>query len=83
MEIKSVAVIGSGVMGSGIAGQIANAGYNVMLLDIVPKDAADRSALAKGAIERMLKTDPAPLMTKSAAKLITPGNTEDDFDKLK
>jgi 3-hydroxyacyl-CoA dehydrogenase len=83
MEIKSVAVIGSGVMGSGIAGQIANAGYKVMLLDIVPKDAADRSALARGAIERMLKTDPAPLMTKSAAKLITPGNTEDDFDTLK
>jgi 3-hydroxyacyl-CoA dehydrogenase len=83
MEIKSVAVIGSGVMGSGIAGQIANAGYKVMLLDIVPKDAGDRSALAKGAIERMLKTDPAPLMTSAAAKLITPGNTEDDFDKLR
>jgi 3-hydroxyacyl-CoA dehydrogenase len=83
MEIKTVAVIGSGVMGSGIAAHVANAGYPVRLLDIVPKDAGDRSILAKTAIERMLKTEPAPLMTKAAAKLITPGNTEDDFDALK
>lgn len=52
MEIKKVAVIGAGVMGSGIAAQIANAGTEVLLLDIVPKDAADRDILAKSAIEK-------------------------------
>ncbi len=83
MIISKVAVIGSGVMGSGIAAQVANAGIPVVLLDIVPKDAKDRSALAKGAIEKMLKADPAPLMRKSNAKLITPGNLEDDLDLLK
>ena len=58
-EIQKVCVIGSGVMGSGIAAQVANAGHDVLLLDIVPKDADDRNQLAKGAIAKMLKTDPA------------------------
>lgn len=82
MTIQKVAVIGSGVMGSGIAAQIANAGIPVVLLDIVPKDAADRSMLAKGAIAKMLKADPAPFMSTRAAKLITPGNMEDDLNLL-
>ncbi len=83
MAIQKVAVLGSGVMGSGIAAQIANAGIPVVLLDIVPKDAADRNVIAKGAIEKMLKADPAPFMSKRNAKLITPGNLEDDLDLLK
>jgi 3-hydroxyacyl-CoA dehydrogenase len=83
MAIAKVGVIGSGVMGSGIAAQVANAGVPVVLLDIVPKDAKDRSMLAKGAIDRLLKTDPAPLMSARNAKLITPGNLEDDLDLLK
>lgn len=83
MTIKKVAVIGSGVMGSGIAAQIANAGVPVVLLDIVPKDAADRSMLAKGAIAKMLKADPAPFMSSRNAKLITPGNMEDDLELLR
>ncbi|MCW5774697.1 MAG: 3-hydroxyacyl-CoA dehydrogenase, partial [Rhodospirillaceae bacterium] len=83
MDIKKAAVIGAGVMGSGIAAHIANAGVPVMLLDIVPKGANDRSAVAKGAIERMLKTDPAPFMGRDAAKLVTPGNLEDDLGALK
>ena len=82
-EIKKVAVIGSGVMGSGIAAQVANAGYPVVLLDIVPKDAKDRSMIAKGAIEKLLKTDPAPFMRARNAKLITPGNLEDNLEMLK
>lgn len=82
-KIKKVAVIGSGVMGSGIAAHIANSGTQVVLLDIVPKDAgSDRSKLAKGAIERMLKADPAPLTHKRKAKLITPGNIEDDISLI-
>ena len=82
MEIKSAAVIGAGVMGSGIAAHIANAGIPVLLLDIVPKGANDRSAIAKGAIDKMLKTEPAPFMTKRAAARVTPGNIEDDLAKL-
>ncbi|WP_374630585.1 3-hydroxyacyl-CoA dehydrogenase/enoyl-CoA hydratase family protein [Ferrovibrio sp.] len=81
-EIKKVAVIGSGVMGSGIAAHVANAGIPVLLLDIVPNGANDRSMLAKGAIEKMLKTKPAPFMHARVAKLVTPGNIEDDLAKL-
>jgi 3-hydroxyacyl-CoA dehydrogenase len=81
-DIKKVAVIGSGVMGSGIAAQIANAGVSVLLLDIVPKDAEDKNMLARGAVARMLKTDPAPFMHKRNAKLIECGNIDDDMDKL-
>ncbi|MHB1060183.1 MAG: 3-hydroxyacyl-CoA dehydrogenase NAD-binding domain-containing protein, partial [Rhodanobacter sp.] len=80
--IAKAAVIGAGVMGSGIAAHIANAGIPVLLLDIVPKDTTDRSAIAKGAIERLLKTDPAPLMDRRNAALITPGNIEDDLGAL-
>ncbi len=79
MPIEKVAVIGSGVMGSGIAAQIANAGVPVVLLDIKLKDGPD---LAKAAIDKMLKTDPAPLMSKRNAKLITPGNLDDNLALL-
>lgn len=83
MDIKRAAVIGAGVMGSGIAAHIANAGIPVVLLDIVPKNATDRSVIAKGAIDKMMKADPAPFMTKATAKLVTPGNLEDDLELLK
>ena len=81
-EIRKVAVIGAGVMGAGIAAHVANAGVPVLLLDIVPPNASNRNAIAEGAIERMLKADPAPFMAKAAARLVTPGNTEDDLGKL-
>ncbi len=80
--IAKVCVIGSGVMGSGIAAQVANAGYPALLLDIVPPNATDRSVLAKTAVEKLLKAEPAPLMSKSAAKLIEVGNIEDDLKRL-
>ena len=79
-EIRKVGVLGAGVMGSGIAAQVANAGIPVVLLDIVPDGADDRSALAAGAIARMAKARPAPLMDPSNAKLITLGNIEDHLD---
>ncbi|MSO69906.1 MAG: 3-hydroxyacyl-CoA dehydrogenase/enoyl-CoA hydratase family protein [Alphaproteobacteria bacterium] len=81
-EINKVAVIGAGVMGAAIAAHIANAGHEVMLLDIVP-ESGRRNALAEGAVERMLKTDPAPFMAKSFAKRIVCGNLEDDLKRLK
>ncbi len=82
VEIKKAAVIGAGVMGAGIAAHIANAGIPVILLDIVPKDSANRNVIAEGAIKKMLKTDPAPFMGKGVAKRVTPGNIEDHMDWL-
>jgi len=81
-DIRKVGVLGSGVMGSGIAAHVANAGVPVVLLDIVPEGDNDRNALAAGAIARMVQTKPAPLMDPTHAKLITPGNLEDDLGLL-
>ncbi len=82
MAIHKAAVIGAGVMGSGIAAQIANAGVPVLLLDMPATNGGDRSALAKDAIQKMLKTEPAAFMHKAAAKLVEAGNTEDDLAAL-
>ena len=77
--IFRVAVIGSGVMGAGIAAQCANAGCDVLLLDVVPEEAVDRDCLARIAKEKMHKSDPEMLMKRSFADRITPGNLEDDL----
>jgi 3-hydroxyacyl-CoA dehydrogenase len=82
MNIENIAVIGAGVMGSAIAAQAANAGVPVLLLDIVPKDAADRNAIAANAVKKLLETDPPPLMHPKNARLIAPGNIEDHRDRL-
>lgn len=79
MSIRKIAVIGSGVMGSGIAAQVANAGFPVVLLDIK----LEGRNLAAEAVEKMLKADPAPFMSKGNVKLITTGNLDDDLDLLK
>lgn len=81
-KIKKAAVIGSGVMGSGIAAHLANAGVEVVLLDIVPEGAKNRNEVAEKALKKMAKTDPAPLMHKRFAKRITPGNIEDHLEWL-
>ena len=81
-KINAVAVIGSGVMGSGIAAQVANAGHKVLLLDIVPDGAENRNVIAETAVAKMKKADPAPFMSKRAAKLVETGNIEDDLEKL-
>lgn len=80
-SVKKVCVIGAGTMGAGIAAQVANAGIPVLLLDIV-RDPDDRNAVAAGAVAKMLKTDPAPFMSKAAAKLVETGNIEDDLAKI-
>ncbi len=81
-KISKVAVIGAGVMGCGIAAQIANAGVPVLLLDIVPKGGGNRNAAAEGAVARAKKTDPAPFMSTDAAKLIECGNIEDHLARV-
>lgn len=80
--IRKVCVIGAGTMGAGIAAQVTNAGLPVLLLDIVPKEGANRDAIAEGAVARMLKTDPAPFMSKAAASLVETGNIEDHLGKV-
>ena len=57
IQFKRIAVIGAGTMGSGIAAQIANAGLDVLLLDLAAKDENEISP-AEAAIERLIKSDP-------------------------
>jgi 3-hydroxyacyl-CoA dehydrogenase len=78
MEIRKVAVIGAGVMGGGIAAQIANAGVPVVLLDRAG-EGANRRAIVEGALDRLLKSEPAAFMSKANAKRITLGTVEDDL----
>jgi 3-hydroxyacyl-CoA dehydrogenase len=82
IEIKKIGVLGSGVMGSGIAAHMANAGIPVVLLDIVAKEGG-RSSLTQKAVERQLAAKPPGFVHKDKAKLVTCGNLEDDLDKLK
>ncbi|HYU16413.1 MAG TPA: 3-hydroxyacyl-CoA dehydrogenase/enoyl-CoA hydratase family protein [Candidatus Acidoferrum sp.] len=85
--IRRVAVLGAGVMGSGIAAHIANAGHKVLLLDIVPPDLppaqarsrAARDRIAATAVANLGKTRPAPLFAGPYARLISIGNLEDDL----
>ncbi|PID40045.1 MAG: 3-hydroxyacyl-CoA dehydrogenase [Proteobacteria bacterium] len=89
-KIRKAAVIGSGVMGGGIAAHLASAGVKTLLLDIVPSDLKDeekndpvaRNRIAKVGLDTVLMSRPALLMQPSCADLITIGNLEDDFDKL-
>jgi len=82
MGIEKAAVIGAGVMGAGIAAHLANAGVPVLLLDVPGPDPARRNAPAAAAIDRLLKADPAAFMERRAARLVTPGNIEDDLGAL-
>ncbi len=80
--MERTAVIGSGVMGAGIAAHLANGGVQVDLLDIVPEGAEDRDILSRGAIARLHKTKPAPLMHADFAERIQPGNLEDHLERV-
>ena len=80
MIIKKVAVIGAGTMGAGIAGQVANAGVEVWLLDLPTE--GNTNALAERGLERLKDSGQPGLMSKEAESLIHIGNTRDDFDQL-
>ena len=79
---KQIAVIGSGTMGAGIAGHIANAGYPVLLLDLPGDDGEETNAISASALKRLIDSEPPALMHPKAADLITVGNTRDDFASL-
>jgi 3-hydroxyacyl-CoA dehydrogenase len=89
--IRRACVIGAGVMGQGIAAHFANAGIEVLLLDIVPPDLKDadkapkaaRNAFAAGGLDKALKARPAAFFHKQNARLVSVGNTTDDLDGVK
>ena len=80
MSIKKVAVIGAGTMGSGIAGQVANAGIEVWLLDLPTE--GNPNALAERGLERLRDPNQPGLISKEVEGNIHLGNTRDDFDQL-
>ena len=80
-EINKAAVIGAGTMGLGIAGQLANAGVPVVLLD-VPSAGDNRNAICERALERLLDDRQPGLLHKDFVRRITIGNIEDDLDKI-
>jgi len=96
-RIKKVAIIGSGIMGSGIACHFANIGVEVLLLDIVPRELNDkekakgltledkvvRNRLVNDALTAALKSKPSPIYNKKFADRITTGNIDDDLPKIK
>jgi 3-hydroxyacyl-CoA dehydrogenase len=81
-SINSAAVIGAGTMGLGIAGQLANAGVDVLLLDL-PSEGDNRNAVCERALERLLDENQPGLLHKDLVERITIGNIEDDLDKLR
>ena len=82
-SIDRVGVLGAGIMGTGIACHLANAGRDVVLLDIPPPDGkGGRNAFAEGALKKALKARPAPLFHKDLVGRIQVGNLEDDLDQL-
>jgi 3-hydroxyacyl-CoA dehydrogenase len=80
MIIKKVAVIGAGTMGAGIAGQVANAGVEVWLLDLPTE--GNTNVLAERGLERLKGSGQPGLMSKAVENLIHIGNTRDDFEQL-
>jgi 3-hydroxyacyl-CoA dehydrogenase len=86
--IKKVAVLGSGVMGSRIACHFAGIGVQVLLLDMVPKDAAEssnkaaRNKMVNDALQAAIKSNPSPIYTKDVVKKITTGNFTDNMKDI-
>ena len=95
-RIKKIAVIGSGIMGSGIACHFANIGVDVLLLDIVPRELNDkeiakgltledkvvRNRLVNDALTSSLKSRPSPIYHQKFSDRITTGNLDDDIEKV-
>jgi 3-hydroxyacyl-CoA dehydrogenase len=87
-KINKVAVLGSGVMGSRIACHYANVGVEVLLLDIVPKEAIEsnkpkeRNKIVDDALKFALKSNPTPIYSKTYVNRISTGNFDDDLPKI-
>jgi len=89
-KIRQAAVIGSGVMGGGIAALMASAGIRTLLMDIVPFDLKGaekddpkvRNRIVKAGLDAMKMAQPALIMSPKDLDRISIGNLEDDFDQL-
>ncbi|WP_420454113.1 3-hydroxyacyl-CoA dehydrogenase NAD-binding domain-containing protein [Rubrivirga sp.] len=82
---RTAAVLGAGVMGSQIAAHLANAGLDVLLLDVTPESIGKeggKNDLVEGAFKAATKMKPDPFFSADAQKRITLGNFDDDFDKI-
>ena len=85
--IRRAAVIGAGVMGSGIAAHLANAGVEVLLIDIVPPNLKDdetkqrsaRDRFAASGLDKAIKARPAAFFQKDRARLVSIGNVADGY----
>lgn len=90
-HIRKVAVLGSGLMGTGIAAHLAGCGLEVLMLDILPNDLSEkesknpaaRNKIGNTSLQNALKGKPAPFYDNKFANRITVGNFEDDFPKIK
>ena len=92
-QMNKVAVLGAGVMGAAIAAHLANAGIEVLLLDLVPDELKDTPATPEGkrsrnrtadqAVAALAKSKPAALYAPEYADWIQTGNFEDDSQRLK
>src|SRR5699024_8566121 len=95
-SIRRAAVLGSGVMGSGIAAHLANIGIPTLMLDVGPKDLTEdekkrgltltdpevKNRIVNSNKQALLKQKPSPITSKKSLELIETGNMEDDMEKL-
>ena len=96
-SINKIAIIGSGIMGSGIACHFANIGVKVLLLDIIPnelndkekslglslEDKAVRNRIVNNSLKNSFKSKPSPIYSQKFSNRISTGNIEDDLHKIK
>ncbi|MGB3541709.1 3-hydroxyacyl-CoA dehydrogenase NAD-binding domain-containing protein [Rubrivirga sp.] len=82
---RTAAVVGAGVMGSQIAAHLANAGLEVVLLDVTPESIGREGAkdsIVESAFKAATKMKPEPFMEPAAMERVTLGNFDDDFDRI-
>ena len=96
-SINKIAIIGSGIMGSGIACHFANIGVKVLMLDIIPnelndkekslglslEDKAVRNRIVNNSLKNAFKSKPSPIYSQKFSNRISTGNIEDDLHKIK
>lgn len=96
-SINKIAIIGSGIMGSGIACHFANIGVKVLLLDIIPnelndkekslglslEDKAVRNRIVNNSLKNAFKSKPSPIYSQKFSNRISTGNIEDNLHKIK
>jgi len=95
-NIEKVAVLGSGIMGSGIAAHLAGIGLQVLLLDISPKELNEderskglsldhpsvQKRIVNDSLSKSLKSKPSPIYNASFANRIKTGTLENDLHQI-